>query len=55
MKQERLAALREQVNTLIKEAERLGEEGNIDEAQMKLEESERVKGECRYVENVGHI
>lgn len=52
MKQERLAVLREQVNALIKEAEHLGEEGNIDEAQMKLEESEKIKSECRYIENV---
>ena len=52
MKQERLAALKEQVNTLIKEAEHLGEEGNIDEAQLKLEESEKLKSECKYLENV---
>lgn len=52
MKRERLAAMKDQVNNLIKEAEHLGEQGNIDEAQMKLEESEKLKGECRHLENV---
>ena len=52
MKQERIAVLKEQTNGLLKEAEGLGEEGNIDEAQQKLEESEKIRAECRHLENV---
>ena len=35
---------------MIKRAERLGEEGHIEEAQMTLEESEKLKAECKQLE-----
>jgi hypothetical protein len=52
LKQERVEYLKEQINNAIKESEKLGEQGCIDEAQNKLEECERLKSECRYLENV---
>jgi hypothetical protein len=52
MKQERVEQLREQINTMIKQAEAMGEEGRIEEAQSTLAECETVKTECKYLENV---
>ncbi len=53
LKQERIASLKEDINNLIKEAESMGEEGRIDEAQSVLTECEKLKTECKYMENVG--
>ena len=53
MKQERVASLKEQINSLIKEAEQLGEEGKIDEAQSTLAQCDSLKSECKHLENVG--
>ena len=36
----------------MKEAESLGEEGKIEEAQQTLEACEKYKTECKYLENV---
>jgi hypothetical protein len=55
LKQERVAVLKEQINNIIKEAERMGEEGEIDEAQEKLQECEALKSECKHLENVGYF
>ena len=52
LKQEKVAALKEQINALIKEAEGLGEEGKIEEAQATLESCEKLKTECKYLEQV---
>ena len=52
IKQERVEYLKEQINSMIKEAEHLGEEGRIEEAQSTLEESEKLKSECRHLEIV---
>lgn len=51
VKQERVAFLKEKINELIKEAETLGEEGRIEEAQSTLESCEKYKTECKYLEN----
>lgn len=55
IKQERVAELKDQINTMIKEAEHLGEEGKIEEAQATLEECEKLKSECKYLENVSRL
>ncbi|CAF0811110.1 unnamed protein product [Brachionus calyciflorus] len=47
IKREKVAELKEKINALIKEAESLGEEGRIDEAQEALERCEVVKAECK--------
>ena len=52
MKQERVAALKEQINEMIKTAEHYGEEGQIEEAQKTLEGCEKLKSECKYLETV---
>jgi hypothetical protein len=52
LKQERIATLKTEINDLIKEAESLGEEGRIDEAQSVLANCEKLKTECKYLENV---
>ena len=52
LKQEKVDALKEKINGMIKEAERLGEQGNIEEAQVLLESCDTYKNECRYLEQV---
>ena len=52
LKQEKLASVKEQINDMIKEAEHLGEEGKIEEAQNTLKECETLKAECKYLEQV---
>ena len=52
IKQERVEFLKTQINSMIKEAEHLGEEGRIEEAQNTLEESEKLKSECKHLEIV---
>lgn len=50
MKQERVSALKDQINDMIKTAEHFGEEGRIEEAQQTLEGCEKLKAECKYLE-----
>ncbi len=52
---EKIASLKEQVNAIIKEAEILGEAGEIDQAQAKLESCEKLKSECKYLEIVSTL
>jgi hypothetical protein len=47
-----VAELKDQINAKIKDAERLGEEGQIEEAQEIVAEIEKLKAECKYLENV---
>ena len=47
-----MISLKEQINSMIKQAERLGEEGKIEEAQETLEASEKLKSECKHLEIV---
>ena len=42
------------INEIIKEAEVLGETGEIDQAQAKLESCEKLKSECKYLEIVSY-
>lgn len=51
-KRERAAELREKINALIKEAESLGEEGRIEEAQRTLDKCEVFKSEYKGLEIV---
>jgi hypothetical protein len=48
MREEKLSVLKEQINVIIKEAEALGEKGEIEEAQTTLESCEKLKAECKY-------
>jgi len=50
LRDEKIVFLKEQINTIIKEAESLGELGEIDQAQEKLESCEKFKSECKYLE-----
>lgn len=50
IKKEKVAELKEKINALIKEAESLGEEGRIEEAQETLERCETFKAECKTLE-----
>jgi hypothetical protein len=52
LKQEKVEALKEKINAIIKEAEQLGERGEIEEAQATLEQSEKIKFEVKYLETV---
>lgn len=49
-KRARVEELKEKINTLIKQAESLGEAGNVDEAQKTLESCEKFKTECKMLE-----
>ena len=55
IKQERVAELKETINKNIKEAEHMGEEGRIEEAQTIVAEIEKLKAECKYLENVSWL
>lgn len=50
VREEKIADLKEKINAIIKEAEHLGEEGKIEEAQATLESCEKLKTECKYLE-----
>lgn len=50
LRNEKILSLKEQINAIIKEAESLGELGEIDQAQTKLESCEKLKSECKYLE-----
>ena len=50
LKEERIAEIKEQINAARRDAEQLGEEGQIDEAQAKIAESEKLKADCKYLE-----
>lgn len=50
LRAEKIKLLKEQINAIIKEAESLGEIGEIDQAQAKLESCEKLKSECKYLE-----
>jgi hypothetical protein len=52
LKQEKVEELKEIINGKIKEAEHLGEEGNIEEAQTIVVEIDKLRAECKYLENV---
>ena len=52
VREEKINTLKEQINAIIKEAEGLGERGEIEEAQAKLESCEKHKAECKYLEMV---
>ena len=54
LRDEKIATLKEQINEIIKEAEVLGETGEIDQAQAKLESCEKLKSECKYLEIVSY-
>lgn len=51
-RQEKLDTLREELNKIIKKAERMGEEGKIDEAQDTLESADKLRTECKQIEAV---
>jgi hypothetical protein len=51
VKQEKVEELKEIINGKIKEAEHLGEEGNIEEAQTIVVEIDKLRAECKYLEN----
>lgn len=50
IRSEKIAVLKEQINEILKEAEALGELGEIDQAQEKLESCEPLKTECKHLE-----
>ena len=50
-KQDKVDSLKEQINSMLSEAERLGEECKIEESQEVLTECEKLKAECKYLEN----
>jgi len=50
LRDEKIATLKTQINGILKEAESLGELGEIDQAQAKLESCEKLKSECKYLE-----
>ena len=51
-RQEKLESLKEELNEIIKKAERMGEEGKIDEAQATLESADQLRAECKKIEAV---
>ncbi len=50
MREEKINDLKEKINAIIREAELLGEEGKIEEAQATLDSCEKLKTECKYLE-----
>lgn len=52
VKRERLAVVKEEINKLIKQAEELGEQGCIEEAQNVIQECDKFKSECKHLESV---